>query len=117
MKVKLVFAKEGSNGLVRDSFAEEVEVKLPEGFKHVRLESARCYDPNPQPNEPCGDTTATIWDFEDESRLVGKLLTYVDATYTDKEQREAHKSIMKDLVYGHCQELRARGAQIVNAVK
>lgn len=33
------------------------------------------------------------------SRLVGKLLTYVDATYTDLEQRKAHKQIVKNTIY------------------
>jgi hypothetical protein len=31
--------------------------------------------------------------------LVGKLLTYVEATYTDKTQREAQKDIVRTLVY------------------
>lgn len=31
--------------------------------------------------------------------LVGELLTYVDATYNDAEQRNAHKSIIKRAVY------------------
>lgn len=36
------------------------------------------------------------WDELNE--LIGQLLTYVDATYTDLEQRKAHKSIVKNLV-------------------
>ena len=31
--------------------------------------------------------------------LVGKLLTYIDATYSNIEQRDAHKSIVKQTVY------------------
>lgn len=31
--------------------------------------------------------------------LVGELLTYVDATYQDKEQREAQKDIVRNIVY------------------
>lgn len=36
------------------------------------------------------------WQVDD---LVGKLLTYVDATYSDEKQREAHKSIVRNTVY------------------
>lgn len=31
--------------------------------------------------------------------LVGRLLTYIDATYTDPAQRRAHKDIVKQSVY------------------
>ncbi len=31
--------------------------------------------------------------------LVGKLLTYIEATFTDPEQRKAHKDIVKQIVY------------------
>lgn len=31
--------------------------------------------------------------------LVGKLLTYIEATYSDPQQRKAHKDIVKQLVY------------------
>ena len=33
------------------------------------------------------------------ANLVGKLLTYIDATYTDIEQRKANKRIVKDTIY------------------
>lgn len=36
------------------------------------------------------------WQVQD---LVGKLLTYVDATYSDKEQRDAHKDLVRHHVY------------------
>lgn len=35
--------------------------------------------------------------------LEGKLKTYVDATYTDKEQRDAHKSIIGGILW-NCAE-------------
>lgn len=49
----------------------------------------------------------TIIDFEDINSLLGQLLTYVDATYSDLEQRNAHKSVVKKLVcdwYYSCEE-------------
>ena len=46
--------------------------------------------------------------FADVNYLVGKLLTYVDATYQDKEQREAHKQIVKNICYFWTDELYAK---------
>lgn len=45
--------------------------------------------------------------FDELDNLVGQLLTYVDATYTDLEQRKAHKSIIKNIArswYYECEE-------------
>jgi len=42
---------------------------------------------------------AQISKDHDVKMLVGRLLTYIDATYTDKEQREAQKSLVRVLVY------------------
>lgn len=36
------------------------------------------------------------WQVQD---LVGQLLTYVDATYSDKEQRQAQKDLVRHHVY------------------
>lgn len=36
--------------------------------------------------------------YNDSYNLLGRLLTYVDATYSVKEQREAHKGIVKRTV-------------------
>lgn len=116
-KVKLVFAKNFVEiPTSRDHFSTEVEIEVPESIdSEVHLVAARVYSNYAGSDEPSGDTNATIWDYSDESRLVGKLLTYIDATYTDKEQREAHKNIVKDLVYAYCQDLRTRGIQTVDA--
>jgi len=38
-------------------------------------------------------------DYDDARDIVGKLLTYIDATFTDKEQREAQKQLVKRTVY------------------
>lgn len=40
----------------------------------------------------------TLIDFTDINSLIGQLLTYVDATYLDLEQRNAHKSVVKKLI-------------------
>lgn len=116
-KVKLVFVKSFVEiPTVKDTFSKDIEVEVPDSIdSQVRLVAARVYEPDTSSEYPNGDSNAAIWDYSDESRLVGKLLTYIDATYTDKEQRQAHKDIIKDLVYGYCQELRARGVQTVDS--
>lgn len=43
--------------------------------------------------------TTTLFDTALVSKLEGKLLTYVDATYTDLEQRKAHKSLIRALLW------------------
>lgn len=37
--------------------------------------------------------------FQDVGGLVGRLLTYIDATYSDVQQRKAHKHIVKSIIY------------------
>lgn len=49
----------------------------------------------------------SLINFTDIDSLVGQLLTYVDATYQDLEQRNAHKSIVKRTVrnwYRECEK-------------
>lgn len=117
-KVKLVFATNFVEiPTSKDHFSKEIEIEVPSSIDaEVHLVAARVYSNDMRKDEfPSGDINSTIWDYSDESRLVGKLLTYIDATYTDKEQREAHKDIVKGLVYGYCQDLRTRGIQTVDA--
>lgn len=55
--------------------------------------------------------------FDELDSLVGQLLTYVDATYTDLEQRKAHKSIIKNIArswYYECEEQYPIKARFVN---
>lgn len=37
--------------------------------------------------------------YSDINNLVGRLLTYIDATYSDREQREAQKTLIKGVVF------------------
>lgn len=55
------------------------------------------------PSDPANDptrvyTTEFEWFHTQVNFLVGKLLTITDATFNDKEQREAQKSIIKNEV-------------------
>jgi hypothetical protein len=121
-KVKLVFARSYvENPTSNDCFSRSMEVELPSHISKAHLISAVAYHPKEYKPKSGYDfpgednQVATIWNFADENRLVGKLLTYIDATYSDKEQREAHKNIVKDVVYGYCQDLRTRASQTVEA--
>lgn len=116
-QVKLIFQKDFLEyPTIKDAFPEVITVELPTDFESVHLVAARVYEPEDAvTSHPSGDSNACIWNYQDEQRLVGKLLTYVDATYADPEQRKAHKDIVKELVYGYCQELRTRGIQTVDA--
>src|SRR5688572_6402906 len=117
MKVALVFEKSYLElPSFNDGFLKEIEVELPAGVKQAHLISARCYQPDGGvANTIGGDINACILRHRDVSDLVGKLLTYVDATFTDAEQRKAHKDIVKGLVYDWHNSMTTRAFQIVDA--
>lgn len=52
----------------------------------------------------------TTW----KSGLEGRMLTFVDATFSDKEQREAVKSIIKGIVRDYYQEMNQRIDYLIN---
>lgn len=116
-KVKLVFAKNFDDSpSSRDTFSTDVEIEIPDSIDNeVHLIAARVYSNLADSSAPSGDTNAAIWSYEDSRRLVGKLLTYIDATYTDKEQRQAHKDLVRELVYNFAQDINTRGIQTVDA--
>lgn len=121
MRVKLVFEKANTEirGMTNNTFSKDVDVELPSNMDAVELVAAKCYDPNDAVQDgqpvPSASSVAVIWDYHDENTLIGKLLTYIDATYTDKEQREAHKRLIKDMVYGYYEELRQRSHQTIES--
>jgi hypothetical protein len=64
---------------------------------------------------PGGDHNALILDSRDFSYLMGKLLTYVEATYSDAEQRKAHKDIVKNILWDFERDMRERAVQTVDS--
>lgn len=116
-KVKLVFVKNYLEAPTwADTTAYDCEVTVPENFgdQGIHLTAARVYESTP--NElPGGDSNAIILDSQDFSSILGKLLTYVDATYTDPEQRKAHKDLIKQTLWGWEHELRERAIQTVDS--
>lgn len=116
-KVKLVFVKSFLEiPTHKDTFASDIEVDVPDGFDQIHLIGARVYEAEGAPaGMPSGDYNACILEHNDVSSLVGQLLTYIDATFTDPEQRKAHKDIVKEKVYGWHQSLRERAVQTVDS--
>lgn len=104
----------------RDVFSQAVTIQMPDGFDEVKLVGARTYGayhersilPDHSPTD--GDINSTILEYNDVQNLVGKLLTYIDATYSDHEQRKAHKDIVRNTVYEWERTLRERAIQLVD---
>lgn len=114
--VKLVFVKSFVDvPTVKDTFSAEVEFVVPDGFQNMQLIAARVYEDASALNSPTtlpgGDHNALILDGRDFSYLLGKLLTYVEATFSDAEQRKAHKDIVKNLLWDFESDMRTRAVQ------
>ncbi len=121
-KVKLVFVKSFLDiPTFKDTFASNVEVNVPDGFDSIHMASARIYGAEPAPGElmitesPSGDVNTVVLQHRDVNYLVGQLLTYIDATFTDPEQRKAHKDIVKEKVYSWHGDLHTRAIQTVDS--
>lgn len=116
-KVRLVFHKNFIEiPTFRDTIARDIEVELPKGFESVRLAGARVYGAEPSPHkDPSGDLNTVVVQYQDFSHFLGRLLTYVDATFSDPEQRQAHKALVKELVYNWQDSLSQRAVQTVDA--
>lgn len=121
-KVKLVFVKSFVEiPTIKDTFDANVEVLVPDGFHNMRLIGARVYEGDPDKAKdsnfelPGGDHNTLVVDTRDFSSLLGKLLTYVDATFSDQEQRKAHKDIVKNILWDFEGDLRTRAVQTVDS--
>jgi hypothetical protein len=69
----------------------EVEVDAPKSY--TRLLAAET------DTGSTGMAPVKIWGHRDLSHLVGKLLTYIDATFADQQQRKAHKDILEQTIW------------------
>jgi hypothetical protein len=125
-KVKLVFEKNFMEmPTMSDTFSTNIEFALPHDFEQngVHLIGARVYGSEPTPtnpsdaapNPPRGDSNSVVIRYEDFRRLQGRLLTYIDATFNDPEQRKAHKDILKSNLYDWEKELHDRAVQVNDA--
>lgn len=76
---------------------------VAKGFTKGKQGVLSKYDPVTKQYEECqGLRTGCIeakLEMNDVSNLVGKLLTIADASFTDKQQREGVKSLIKQIVW------------------
>lgn len=115
-KVKLVFVKAYLDiPTFKDTFSCDVEVQSPSDIEDFRLIGARIYERETAAQNIGGDTNTMVLEYADEQNLLGKLLTYIDATYTDQEQRKAHKDIVRQVVNNWRQDIHTRGVQTVDS--
>lgn len=56
-------------------------------------------------------TQFALVSFNELRVLLGQLLTHIDATYTDREQREAQKSLTKNIVNEWMREIYAHSVE------
>lgn len=126
-RVELVFEKNGTNwGLVSDTVRHEIDLPIPEtGFDvGVHLVGARVdssvhtIDDKDARNQGSTDTgwinmVANIITDKEIEGIVGAVLTIVDATITDKDQRKAFKSLVKQAIYGRYSQTVQKSAQVV----
>ena len=121
-QVKLVFEKNGTNwGMVKDTIEHNIELPIPEGFDvGVHLIGAKVKDRIDEKEGLDAASKCTGWvpqvaeviTDRDIEKLVGKVLTIVDATMMDKDQRKAFKSLIKQSIYSHYNMIRERSYQI-----
>lgn len=118
-RVKLVFVKAFREvPTFKDTTAYDCEFEIPGDFDGdlISLMGARIYDTRVgAAGGPGGDINAVILDSHDFSSILGKLLTYVDATYIDVEQRKAHKDLIKQTLWDWERDLRERAVQAVDS--
>jgi hypothetical protein len=121
-KVQLVFVKSFLDVPTwNDTFSKMVEIEEPAEFadKSIHLIAARVVaagDSPSQSDQPLtGDFNAIIVDGRDFSSLLGKLLTQIDATFGDTDQRKAQKDLVKSLVWDFEKDMRERAVQTVDS--
>lgn len=84
----------------RQCLYEQFEVEVENGTQRVLAVAVENEEPSPKGGEAIMyHSSATIVSGHDIDNLVGKLLTYIDATYSDKDQRNAHKDIARQTVW------------------
>lgn len=126
--VDITFEKNGQDwGISSDVLHEKYEIELPNGFDagvHVigvkvndSIHLSNPDDPREGGSTPTGliPMVANLITDKDVEKMVGKVLTVVDATISDKSQKEAFKSLMKQAIYGQYNTVIERSAQNVKA--
>lgn len=98
-----------------DCFLKSIEIELPGGIDQAHLIAARSYQPDSASAVIGGDINGYVIKHTDIDHIVGKLLTHIDATFADQDQRKAQKDVVKNIVYPWSQELFNNAIKIVDA--
>lgn len=120
-KVQLVFVKSFLDVPTwNDTFSKMIEIEEPAEFadKPIHIIAARAIaaGDSPSGDQPLtGDFNAIIVDGRDFSSLLGKLLTQIDATFGDTDQRKAQKDLVKSLVWDFEKDMRDRAVQTADS--
>lgn len=101
-KVKLLVVEgNGSNYSPYIGGTEKVlhtTIELPEHLNIVQV--IRCdFEADKNGNRRASDDIQPIITLDHMNSLVGKVLTIIDATFTDPEQRKASKDLLKETMY------------------
>ena len=83
----------------KDCAYRQAEIEVPDDWSSLRPIALSVATSGPGNRDDTYDNVAVIIEHHKVANLVGKLLTYVDATFTDVEQRKAHKDIVNQIVY------------------
>lgn len=121
-EVTLLFEKNGTDwGMVKDCIQHTFQLPIPDGFENgVHVIGAKTGDKIYYEDgsgstgvAPTGWVTmvAELITDRDIEKIVGKVLTVVDATIMDRDQRKAFKSLVKQAIYGHYNTIRERSYQ------
>lgn len=94
-----------------DTRAEHVCLDVPSDWGLPEVTAVSFKEVVPATDEPRNFKTMQYSPlYGDTSRLVGKIKTYIDATFTDPQQRKAHKDIVEQVVWAWRKELHDRAA-------
>lgn len=94
-KVKLIV---GSLSIPNDGAVIRTGVSVPEDQRIVGIIRTD-FDPASDGSVRASDDLDPVISYERINDLVGKLLTMIDATFTDKEQRQAMKDLYKQIAW------------------
>lgn len=101
-KVTFVVSKYKEHAEAQDCAYRQAEIDFPDGWTSLRPIAISVQTEGPQSSSGESDlyeSVATVVNHQDIGNLVGKLLTYIDATFTDKDQRKAHKDLVTQHVW------------------
>lgn len=98
----LVVAQKYREGLLSgdETMYKDLEIEVPKDWFIPKISAIGLQAPEPDPRLYDDWSSLVILEHSNISNLVGKLLTHIDATFIDQEQRKAQKTLTEQIVYG-----------------